>query len=195
MGFYWTEGNTGVGWAINSTPTLKGGSALGIPSPPAILLPDGEVVTPTIEGAERLQGFRAHWTRPSIKIQRASHRWKLVGNAINVRVARWIGDRLAEPKVFKSRHYRPLKSREKWPICAWCIDGSSRWTDDEITPFPVQRSCPPIHDFLGDQVQPLSKKALMGFTSRLKKSSLNSPENFIPALDHAIKQIQLAHSD
>src|SRR5262249_29417819 len=37
-GFYWTEGNRGIGWAPNAIPTLKGGSALGIPSPPAIWL-------------------------------------------------------------------------------------------------------------------------------------------------------------
>lgn len=26
-GFYWTEGNTGLGWAVDAIPTLKGGSA------------------------------------------------------------------------------------------------------------------------------------------------------------------------
>src|SRR5262245_5861515 len=56
-GFYWTEGTRGVGAAVNAIPTLKGGSALGIPSPPAILLPRGRgIVTPCIHDAERLQG-------------------------------------------------------------------------------------------------------------------------------------------
>ena len=45
-GFYWTEGNKGIGWADNAIPTLKGGSGLGIPSQPAIVLPDGQVVLP-----------------------------------------------------------------------------------------------------------------------------------------------------
>ena len=31
FGFYWTEGNRGVGWALDAVPTLKGGSKLGIP--------------------------------------------------------------------------------------------------------------------------------------------------------------------
>ena len=35
-GFYWTEGNRGLGWAVDAVPTLKGGSTIGIPSPPAI---------------------------------------------------------------------------------------------------------------------------------------------------------------
>src|SRR5215813_2619965 len=38
-GFYWTEGLKGLGWAIDAVPTLKGGSTVGIPSPPAIRLP------------------------------------------------------------------------------------------------------------------------------------------------------------
>src|SRR4029453_180045 len=33
-GFYWTEGLRGLGWAVDAIPTLKGGSALGIPSTP-----------------------------------------------------------------------------------------------------------------------------------------------------------------
>ena len=32
-GFYWTEGNKGLGWAVDAVPTLKGGSTIGIPSP------------------------------------------------------------------------------------------------------------------------------------------------------------------
>src|SRR5207244_1119711 len=40
-GFYWTEGIRGLGWAIDAIPTLKNGSTVGIPSPPAIRLPRG----------------------------------------------------------------------------------------------------------------------------------------------------------
>ena len=34
FGFYWTEGIRGLGWAVDAVPTLKGGSTIGIPSPP-----------------------------------------------------------------------------------------------------------------------------------------------------------------
>jgi DNA (cytosine-5)-methyltransferase 1 len=48
-GFYWTEGVRGLGWAVDAVPTLKGGSGLGIPSPPAIWrLEDGLLGTPDI---------------------------------------------------------------------------------------------------------------------------------------------------
>ena len=57
IGFYWTEGTFATGLAANAVPPLKGGSTIGIPSPPAILMPDGFVGTPSIEDAEALQGF------------------------------------------------------------------------------------------------------------------------------------------
>src|SRR5207245_2191293 len=89
-GFYWTEGTRGLGWAVDSIPTLKGGSAIGIASPPAIWMPNGKIVTPDISDAERLQGFPAGWTkRAQGKTSRIGARWKLVGNAVSVPVARW----------------------------------------------------------------------------------------------------------
>src|SRR5204862_3973161 len=48
-GFYWTGGLGGLGWAVDAVPTLKNGSTIGIPSPPAVLWPDGRLVTPSIE--------------------------------------------------------------------------------------------------------------------------------------------------
>src|SRR5690606_35704194 len=79
FGFYWTEGIRGLGAAVDAVPTLKGGSTIGIPSSPAILLPNGRVVTPDIRDAERLQGFPADWTQPAETVARKSVRWKLVG--------------------------------------------------------------------------------------------------------------------
>ena len=35
LGFYWTEGRSGIGLTVDGIPPLKAGSALGIPSPPA----------------------------------------------------------------------------------------------------------------------------------------------------------------
>ena len=53
-GFYWTEGLGGLGWAVDAVPTLKNGSTIGIPSPPAILLPDGEVIKPGLRDVEQI---------------------------------------------------------------------------------------------------------------------------------------------
>jgi DNA (cytosine-5)-methyltransferase 1 len=40
LGFYWTEGRSGIGLTVDGIPPLKVGSALGIPSAPAVLFPD-----------------------------------------------------------------------------------------------------------------------------------------------------------
>ena len=53
LGFYWTEGRSGLGLTVDGIPPLKVGSTLGIPSAPAVLFPDGEVLTPSLEGAFR----------------------------------------------------------------------------------------------------------------------------------------------
>jgi DNA (cytosine-5)-methyltransferase 1 len=68
FGFYWTEGTRGLGAAVEAVPTLKGGSTIGIPSPPAIVLPNGRIVTPSIRDAERMQGFPRDWTAPTANV-------------------------------------------------------------------------------------------------------------------------------
>ena len=86
-GFYWTEGLRGLGWAIDAVPTLKGGSTLGIPSPPAIWI-QGQRTSPTnpdIRDAERLQGFPSDWTEVARENGGRGARWKLVGNAVSGR--------------------------------------------------------------------------------------------------------------
>src|SRR2546428_8489905 len=79
-GFYWTEGIRGLGWAVDAIPTLKGGSTIGIPSPPAIVLPSGKIVTPHLKDGERMQGFLPDWTLPAESVAKRGHRWKLVGH-------------------------------------------------------------------------------------------------------------------
>jgi DNA (cytosine-5)-methyltransferase 1 len=69
-GFYWTEGIRGLGWAPDAVPTLKNGSTVGIPSPPAILLPNLQIATPELRDVERLQGFEPDWTKPAETVGR-----------------------------------------------------------------------------------------------------------------------------
>lgn len=175
-GFYWTEGTRGLGWGVNCVPTLKTGSTIGIPSPPAILLPNGEIVTPNIGDAERLQGFRAGWTIPAERVGRASFRWALVGNAVTRPVAAWIGTRLQEPGVYdRSRDAGPLTARD-WPRAAR-LDGTTRrevWISD----FPTWRRRKPLHEFLHHEPRLLSVRATAGFLSRIEKSSLRFAPGF-----------------
>jgi len=101
-GFYWTEGTRGLGWAADAVPTLKNGSTVGIPSPPAILMPDGRIIKPDIRDFERLQGFDAGWTASAPE----RLRWSLVGNAVTVSVAAWLGQRLKRPGSYTSEYDR-----------------------------------------------------------------------------------------
>lgn len=180
FGFYWTEGSRGLGGAVDGIPTLKGGSALGIPSSPAILLPQGDVVTPNICDAERLQGFPADWTKPAETVGRPSHRWKLVGNAVSVPAAEWIGQRLQNPGTILNLPTTSLDSK-RWPGAAYNTDGKRMSIG--ISEWPTQKTRPSIADFLKYPSANLSFRATNGFLSRASKSSLRFPPGFIDALN------------
>jgi DNA (cytosine-5)-methyltransferase 1 len=179
-GFYWTEGNTGIGWAVNSVPALKGGSALGIPSPPAIILPDRRIVTPNIADAERLQGFPAHWTAPGALAGRIGHRWRLIGNSVNVRVAEWIGAKLISSQSYEDSEKRQIDVR-RWPTSAYGEAGQ-RFQGPEPQVSIEQCFCP-LNSFLRFSSRPLSQKASSGVLGRLKTSSLNVPDILLAALE------------
>lgn len=186
-GFYWTEGVRGLGWAIDAVPTLKGGSTVGVPSPPAIWMPDGSFVTPDIRDAERLQGFVADWTAPA-KAVRESLRWKLVGNAVSVPVARWVGERLASPGAFEVRDVRPVQPGRAWPTNAWNV-GDGRLTCD-ISEWPKRHKRRPLTDFLKYEPKLLSERAMAGFLKRTRQGSLNFPDGFLAAAERHLAKMQ-----
>lgn len=186
-GFYWTEGIRGLGWAEDAVPTLKNGSTVGIPSPPAILMPDGEVVTPDIRDAERLQGFPEGWTEPALVAGRASLRWSLVGNAVTVPVAEWLGGRLKEPGHYDDRRDRQLADG-RWPRAAR-FDGQTRHAVD-IGAFPVRSHEPGLAEFLKYRGKPLSVRATRGFLSRTEKGSLRFVPGFIERLREHLRHAE-----
>ncbi len=192
-GFYWTEGLRGLGWAVDAVPTLKGGSSIGIPSPPAIVMPDGDVITPGIVDAERLQGFPRGWTKPAEVVAKPSSRWKLVGNAVNVRAAQWIGRRMKRPGSVMSFGLGPLKAN-RWPSAAWNV-GSGRYFV-RASEWPVQRRYISLNDFITREfAKPLSLRATEGFLSRAAKAKLNFPDGFIATLERHRERVrkQSAH--
>jgi DNA (cytosine-5)-methyltransferase 1 len=175
-GFYWTEGTRGLGWAPDAVPTLKNGSTVGIPSPPAIMLPCGTIITPDIRDAERLQGFDENWTEAAASVGRASLRWALVGNAVTVPVARWLGDRLANPGEYDAERNRPLAPCGSWPKAAR-YDGSTRFAV-HINAYPAWREREPLHQFLRYSGKLLSARATRGFLSRTERSTLKFAPGF-----------------
>lgn len=176
-GFYWTEGLRGLGWAIDSVPTLKGGSTIGIPSPPAIRLPKGKgIVVPEIRDAERLQGFPADWTLPAVEAgARSGVRWKLVGNAVSAPVARWLGTKLVSRSSWRPRDEEQVGS--PWPDAAWGRDGRAFVVHSSH--FPRAERRPHLLDFLEFDLTPLSERATAGFLERTARSSLRFPKGFL----------------
>jgi len=189
-GFYWTEGNTGLGWAIDSLPPLKGGSALHIPSPPAIWFPKRHLIaTPAIEDAERLQGFEAGWTDVSAFDELgARKRWRMVGNAVSVPMAKWVAERLTAETTTFDEEGAELPKSGSYPSAAWGHKGQRRRST--VSEWPAQKERQHLAAFLQYPVKPLSKKATGGFRSRLIKSSLRYEDKFFADLTHHEKTIE-----
>jgi DNA (cytosine-5)-methyltransferase 1 len=185
-GFYWTEGTRGLGWGPDCVPTLKNGSTVGIPSPPAILLTNGEIVTPDIRDAERLQGLPSNWTKPAESVSRASMRWSLIGNAVTQPVAAWIGLRLAAPKVFDRSRDGAIPVPGGWPRAAR-FDGETR-REVHISEYPAWRKRKPLEEFLRYEPNLLSPRATAGFLSRIEKSTLR----FVPGFKDRVRS-HLSH--
>jgi DNA (cytosine-5)-methyltransferase 1 len=184
FGFYWTEGLRGLGWAVDAVPTLKGGSTIGIASPPAIWRrADGNVITPDIRDAERLQGFPSDWTA-CIGADRKglAKRWKLIGNAVTTNVSEWVGRSIGlAGRVPIGELESPLKKGAAWPDAAWGDQGERRAV--RLSAFPVSDLHPSLTDFLEHDGTPLSARATSGFLSRARAGSLRFQPGFLEALD------------
>lgn len=185
-GFYWTEGKYALGLYQNAIPTLKVGSSIGIPSPPAIAFPNGDIASPDIRDAERFQGFPEDWTKPAEDVAKASARWKLVGNAITVDVAAWIAQKIIVPEKYDSSRDVKIKNSDRWPKAAWG-QGGDRFKSS-VTLYPVDRDEISLLTFLRYPCKPLSLKAARGFEQRLTAGTVRCPQYFKDAISDYIKK-------
>lgn len=184
-GFYWTEGRGGLGWAQDAIPTLKGGSTIGINSAPAVWLPHAErgrrLLVPSVSDGERFQGLPAGWTSAASVAGERDQRWKLVGNAVTVGVAAWLGEALAcdpdlgAPLTGASAMATPDGG---WPAAAFGHSGAM-WRVD-VSAWPVRRSYQHLAQFMDvESAQALSHRAAMGFLKRLDESNLRIDPRFV----------------
>lgn len=182
-GFYWTEGTRGLGWAVNAVPTIKGGSGLSIPSPPAVLHPSGVVGTPSLEDAEQLQGFPHGWTQTgSLK---DGVRWRMVGNAVCVPMVTWVGQQLLAPGK-----YQPDDSpfTGKWLNAAYGDLRTRRCV--RISAWPKRAPAPALAGELAQPMKKLSARALRGFLKRCSKGSLRFPKGFLERCRAALEDAE-----
>lgn len=192
-GFYWTEGLRGLGWAVEGVPTLKGGSTVGIPSPPAIWWrKSNRVDLPDIRDAERLQGFPTDWTLPAMKhvVRKNGPRWKLVGNAVSVPVAEWIGRRLAQPATDYHAEERRLADQAPWPTAAY--GAATGAVAVNVSEWPERHPYEPLSNFLEHPTTPLSVRATKGFLSRAAVAKLRFPEGFVTGVGAHLSRMEAA---
>jgi DNA (cytosine-5)-methyltransferase 1 len=183
FGFYWTEGRLGLGWAQDAVPTLKGGSTVGIPSPPAIWVPDAPIerrlVKPRVEDAEVMQGFDKGWTDIEFGTKRRNGpRWKLVGNAVTARVSEWVARRINEPGD-PGCLYTPWRHMGKaWPTAAWG-EGGKVYAVLDLSEFPEQQAYTHLREVVDvEAAEPLSARAAAGFCKRLYAGNLGRYPGF-----------------
>jgi DNA (cytosine-5)-methyltransferase 1 len=183
FGFYWTEGRSGLGWAQDAVPTLKAGSTVGIPSPPAVWLPKGVVgrkfLKPTIEDAEAMQGFERGWTDvDNLSSRRLGDRWKMVGNAVTVGVSQWVAARLAGPGTAVCGYKQWEPGPSAWPTNSWGERGKV-WFAPELSEFPAHAPYGHLIDALDlEAAETVSCRAGVGFWSRLQRGNLGRYPGF-----------------
>ena len=193
LGFYWTEGQSGIGFTVDGIPPLKAGSALGIPSPPAVLFPDGEVLTPSLQSCEELQGFPVGWTDAASDDRRNFGRnpeWRMVGNAVSVPVVRWVAKRIKSPGVLAAFSAKTIKCGSRWPQAAWNT-GEGRvgiLAGDK----PISLKPRSISWFRNSSWSRLSDRAMDGFIRRAEKGGLRMPDKFLDTLRNAERKVPKA---
>jgi DNA (cytosine-5)-methyltransferase 1 len=191
-GFYWTEGLSGIGWAPDGVPPLKGGSGVGIASPPGIWVKDNPVgrqlVVPNIEEAERLQGFPAGWTEPVARVTKNGPRWKLVGNAVSTVVADWLVRRLEAPGDWM-QEAQTARSGHRWPSAAWGHDGVV--VAMNVSTWPERGEYTHLTDLVDvTEADPLSARATAGFLTRASKGKLRLDEDFILSAKRHLRALE-----
>lgn len=186
IGFFWTEGHSGHGLTADAIPPLKVGSGWGIPSPPAVLLPNGRTVMPSISSAERLQGFPAGWTDVLEAEGSGRARWRLLGNAVSVPVAEWIARKMLD--VQRAGYVDagdPLIDRDApWPKAAYNVTGERRRA--RVSEHPVLMEPGRLSDMDTDAWPDLSSRALRGFVARARRSRLRYPAGFLEKLEECL---------
>jgi DNA (cytosine-5)-methyltransferase 1 len=187
LGFYWTEGRSGIGLTVDGIPPLKVGSSLGIPSAPTVLFPDGEVLMPSLLACERLQGFPPEWTVVAAQEQtKKDPRWSMLGNAVSVPVARWVAERIQSPGTVLDFKQVSLVNANRWPDAAWNVGNGPVEVVANDKPIAVHQ--PSIAEFRDPTWTRLSDRALNGFIARADEGGLKMPEGFLAALRGAARK-------
>jgi DNA (cytosine-5)-methyltransferase 1 len=160
--FYWTAGLQSICYNEGFVPTLKVGSALSIPSPPALHF-DGCVRTASPQECLRLQGFDP----ADFGDLAAKHLYRMAGNAVAAPVGRFV--------------FGSLEARAGVPALLPVKQVSRDGYYSERTLHGVTHPAVPLATNLGDFVdlgdrRPLSRRAATGLLNRLARSGKPCPD-------------------
>lgn len=156
-------------------------------------MPDGRVVKPHINDAERMQGLDADWTAPAESVSRRGYRWTLVGNAVTVDVVRWLGERLVQPGEYDATGDVALPRGRPWPKAAYNVDGTR--CSASVSEWPLRVDRAPLAEFLADSdLELLSARATRGFLARATSDNctLRFPPRFLRFVRSHLKRVEKA---
>src|SRR5262249_39255237 len=116
---------------------------------------------------------------------------KLVGNAVSVPVAKWVGERLVRKGTFHASASHELWRGAAWPRAAWGYKGHVFTT--QISMWPVCGQHPHLSQFLRFPCAPLSVRAAAGFLSRARMSTLKFEDGFLDSVARHIERMRCRH--
>jgi DNA (cytosine-5)-methyltransferase 1 len=93
-------------------------------------------------------------------------------------MARWVGERLRDPRPYDGSEDVPVAKHVAWPRAAWGVPGAAAHRA-ELSAWPARLEYQHLEDFLAEDAAPLSERATRGFLDRARRSSLRFPEGFL----------------
>jgi DNA (cytosine-5)-methyltransferase 1 len=179
-GFYWTAGLQGINFSVGYSPTLKVGSSLSIPSPPAVTY--GDVVRQiSPREALRLQGFPQ---APFAKLPPKAV-FRMMGNAVARPVGQFatasvsqVNYRVSgalEPMYTNSSLFEEKALLKRWPRAGIRTPEATFRFIDPLDEAPKANNLEEVLDLEDDSA--LSRRAAAGLLKRLDSSQKFCPED------------------
>ena len=190
--FYWTAGSQSICYSNGYTPTLKVGSSLSIPSPPALHY-NGIVRLLKPEEALRLQGFSPEEIgQPLFKNLfgelPAKAIYRMAGNAVAVPVGKFVMDGVMNnliPKNINKSHFQPNLFADLKPNSEKLVGNGISYSGEpqHVRHDEFENPASNLKDFIDwEYEKEISTRAANGLLKRLKKSGLPCPESLLRAL-------------
>lgn len=184
--FYWTAGIQSINYSVGYSPTLKVGSALSIPSPPAVFY-DGVTRVLSPREAIKLQGFPEE---PFDGLP-AKAIYRMMGNAVALPVGKFVARTLTcGEDVTRSGRLVPISPEEslfgdvkwprRWPPAGIKMGHELYAYDDVADDIPLSTSLEDFVDMCSEER--LSSRAARGLLNRLGRSGKPCPQPLRNAL-------------